>query len=54
MPDNREERIRQEAYALWNSDGCPDGKADHHWYEAEKVIDHQDRLTREEDKRGEL
>jgi hypothetical protein len=54
VPVDREQRIREEAFILWNSDGCPEGKADHYWYQAEKVIDHQDRLTREEDERGEL
>ena len=54
MPDARTRRIREEAYLLWNADGCPEGKADDYWYQAEQVIDHQDRLAREEEKRGEL
>lgn len=54
MADNREERIREEAFILWNSDGCPEGKADEYWYAAEKVIERQDRLTEEEDRRGHL
>ena len=50
----REERIREEAFMLWNADGRPEGKADEYWFRAEKVIEHQDRLTEEQEKRGAL
>jgi hypothetical protein len=28
--------IRQRAYELWERDGCPDGRDDAHWAEAER------------------
>jgi hypothetical protein len=51
---SREQRIREEAFLLWNADGRPDGKTDDYWLAAERAIDHQDRLTAEEDRRGQL
>ena len=39
MTDDRENRIRQRAYELWQQDGAPDGKPDDHWYQAEREID---------------
>jgi hypothetical protein len=50
----REERIRQEAFVLWNADGAPEGKADEYWSRAEKVIAHQDRLAEDDDRSGKL
>ena len=50
----RESRIREEAFLLWNADGRPDGKAETYWFQAEKIIDHQDRLAADEARRGEL
>ena len=29
--ENLEQRIRERAYALWQSDGSPDGRADEYW-----------------------
>lgn len=49
---SREQRIREEAHLLCNADGCPGGKAVDYGLAAEKVIDHQDRLVMEEDRRG--
>lgn len=54
MPDTREERIRQEAFLLWSADGRPEGHADQSWHQAERVIDHQDKLLKEADHRGEV
>lgn len=51
---SKEERIREEAFILWNADGRPEGKADYYWYEAERVIERQDRLTDQADERGDL
>jgi Protein of unknown function (DUF2934) len=34
-PD-RQNRISDRAYQIWLNAGCPDGKADEHWYEAER------------------
>jgi hypothetical protein len=53
MSDDKEERIRVEAWMLWNADGRPEGKADQYWFEAEKAIEHQDRLLKEQERRGE-
>jgi hypothetical protein len=39
MTDEREDRIRNRAYELWQQAGAPDGKPDDHWYEAEREID---------------
>jgi hypothetical protein len=43
--DIRQQRIREEAFLLWNSDGRPEEKADEYWRQAETVFDHQDRLA---------
>ena len=40
--DNREARIRDKAHQLWEDGGRPQGKADEHWKEAERLIDKQD------------
>ena len=54
MPGTKEDRIREEAFLLWNADGRPEGIADEHWHRANEVIEHQDKLTEQESKRGEL
>ena len=39
MPDRElKERIRHEAYILWLEDGCPHGRDDVHWRQAEQLI----------------
>jgi hypothetical protein len=35
----REERIRAIAYALWEEEGRPEGRAEEHWYRACELID---------------
>ncbi len=35
--DNREQRIRETAYRLWEQDGRPVGQADRHWHLAQKL-----------------
>lgn len=35
METDREERLRQKAYELWESEGHPEGEHDRHWREAE-------------------
>ena len=32
---------RDIAYELWQSDGSPEGQAEHYWYAAEKILDEQ-------------
>ena len=39
MTDEREDKIRKRAYALWQQAGAPEGKPDDHWYQAEREID---------------
>lgn len=29
-----EEAIRQRSYEMWEREGCPDGKAEEHWFRA--------------------
>jgi hypothetical protein len=36
--DDREEKIRHLAYALWQQDGEPDGGADYYWFRAEEAV----------------
>ena len=33
-----EQRIRERAYALWEADGRPEGKADEYWERAREMI----------------
>ena len=33
-----ERLIREKAYQLWQADGAPEGKADHYWHLARKLI----------------
>jgi hypothetical protein len=35
----REQAVRELAYAIWESTGCPDGCAEAHWRQAEARID---------------
>lgn len=37
-PDGDEERIRQKAYALWEAEGQPHGRADAHWVMAREMV----------------
>ncbi|MBS7543924.1 DUF2934 domain-containing protein [Ancylobacter oerskovii] len=34
----REDRIREQAYRLWEEEGRPDGRADRHWSDAERLV----------------
>jgi hypothetical protein len=39
MPrQQREQRIRELAYAPWEQEGRPEGQAEHHWQMAEKAV----------------
>ena len=40
--DDKEQRIREIAYSLWEEEGYPEGRADEHWAAAEAVVDAQD------------
>lgn len=39
MSNEREDRIRNRAYELWQQQGAPEGRPDDHWYQAEREID---------------
>ena len=36
MAENREQRLRRRAYALWEQDGSPEGGAERYWGMAER------------------
>ena len=38
MQSDREERIRQRAYAIWQSEGHAHGREEEHWHRAEREI----------------
>lgn len=40
--EDRETKIRNRAYALWQQAGSPEGRHDDHWLQAEHEIDHGD------------
>lgn len=50
MTENREDRIRNRAYELWQKAGAPEGKPDDHWYQAEREIDQGDGIIEGDDK----
>ncbi|ALG71421.1 hypothetical protein VY88_01290 [Azospirillum thiophilum] len=33
-----EQRIRDRAYAIWQAEGCPDGRNTDHWLQAELAV----------------
>lgn len=35
---DRDKRVRDEAYRIWDEKGRPEGPGDDHWYEAERRI----------------
>ncbi len=38
MTTSVEQQIRERAFHLWEQDGCPHDRADHHWFIAEREI----------------
>jgi hypothetical protein len=48
---NREQHIRDTAYAIWMAEGCPEGRSEQNWMQAEAQMeqatsDHQETRTR--------
>lgn len=41
MRQTNEEQVRARAYAIWEREGCPVGKADEHWQLAIKELEGQ-------------
>ena len=37
-PENNEHKVRERAYAIWQREGCPEGKQDDHWRLAEEEL----------------
>jgi len=33
-----EDRIRERAHRLWEAEGRPDGRAEHHWFQAKEIL----------------
>jgi Protein of unknown function (DUF2934) len=38
MNDDREQWLRQRAYAIWEIEGCPEGRDREHWEKAEREL----------------
>lgn len=47
--DDREELIRQRAYAIWESEGRPEGADQRHWEQASRELAERERLHSTED-----
>jgi hypothetical protein len=39
MADDRDQRIRERAYAIWERQGRPEGRHDEHWSQAAEEVD---------------
>ena len=38
----REQQIRERAHRLWEEAGCPQGRDDEFWHEAERAIEEEE------------
>jgi Protein of unknown function (DUF2934) len=36
---DKEQRVREVAYRIWEDEGRPDNHAERHWHMAEKIVD---------------
>ena len=45
---DKERRIRETAYFLWQEEGCPDNQADRHWQTAQAIVESQDDAQRKD------
>ena len=43
MSDKREQRIRERAHQIWESEGRPDGQDQSHWERASREIEEEER-----------
>jgi hypothetical protein len=48
MPEQKEQAIRERAYAIWKEEGCPDGKDLEHWLRAEAEINSDDQESKDQ------
>jgi DUF2934 family protein len=39
---DKEKRIRETAYFIWEREGRPEGQADRHWEEAREIVESED------------
>jgi hypothetical protein len=39
VPGSREEQIKTVAYRLWLEEGCPEGRAETHWFQAVEFVE---------------
>lgn len=46
MPTDRDEKIRQRAYELWEQDGAQHGRDQDYWHEAVEQIDAEERAAK--------
>ena len=49
MTDDRQERIRQRAFELWEQAGSPVGNHEKHWHQAVREIEEQDGFAQREE-----
>ena len=42
MSDDRQQRVKQRAYEIWESEGRPSGRHDDHWSRADRELGDQD------------
>jgi hypothetical protein len=40
---DRQRRIRERAYQLWEADGAPEGNAEHYWHRAGELIEAEEK-----------
>ena len=43
LGEDREQRIRELAYAIWEQERRPDGQSERHWETAEKAVEAMER-----------
>jgi hypothetical protein len=43
-----QQRIRERAYAIWQAEGCPEGRAAVHWELARRLVEEREEYLDEE------
>ena len=39
VPGSRDEQVKAMAYRLWLEEGCPEGRAEAHWFQAVELVE---------------
>ena len=56
MDADREQRIKERAYHIWQQEGCPEGREKEHWHQAMRELgsagDRDSGATEGEDRSG--